>query len=112
MSALPALSGRNEATRVHRNGVDHRKATAESRATMTAAQRRRSRRTAGFQARLLLFIMSGPGGPRSGGSLSIAARSAFHDPERAERDGQQDRHAAQGAPAARAECVVRRRVLE
>jgi hypothetical protein len=36
----PAVSGRNEATSVHRNGVDHRKVViAISRATTSAARR-------------------------------------------------------------------------
>src|SRR5438309_1404897 len=73
MPALPALSGRNEASSVHRNGAAHRKATAESSAATRAGQTCLSSRT-----------------------LRISARSAFHDPERAERDGEQHRHADQG----------------
>src|SRR5262249_12079019 len=70
MSALPAPSGRNEATSVHTNGLAPRKATAQRSAVATAGHRRFS-------------------------SLAMAARSAFHDPEGTEGDGEQDRHADQ-----------------
>src|SRR5262249_38092165 len=86
MSALPAPSGRKDATSVHRNGLAHRKATADNKAASTALPMERSK------------------------ELRIAARSPLHDAQRAERDGKKDRDADQrrGRRLAVVEVLVRR----
>src|SRR5688572_10243396 len=82
MPALPAPSGRNAATNVHRKGAAQTKAMAHTSATSSIAAMPRSRRT---------------------------ATSPFHGADRAQRDREQDRdaHDGGGRGLAVAEILVR-----